>query len=158
MNLEVLLTPHIWLQASTVVRSHLSKEFSLSASTTPRCVTERGMTRIESDGYTVNDLRKLNAESMQKWLGFEDIDPEADLNALFAMCVDRIEARLAPPSVVSTPSPQVVYTTVDPVQSVTYAVPIAGVTLMKSPQITPQVEPVKVEEKPKRGRPKTKIE
>lgn len=58
---------------------------------------EAGHTTIESDGFTVNDLMALNSESMQKWLGFATIDQEADIHALFGMCVDKMEKSLSPP-------------------------------------------------------------
>lgn len=91
MNIEVFITPYTWLQLSTDTRVKLAKAFDMKRSTSPRCVTERGVTKVESDGFTVDDLRKMNVESMQQWLGFTTIDPNADINALLGMCADRIE-------------------------------------------------------------------
>src|ERR1035437_2627927 len=93
MKFEILLTPHVWLQVSPEIRNTLIKEFGMKRSTTPRCVTERGITRVESDGFTVEDLKALNVESMQKWLGFSTIDDSADLNSLLLMVVHAIEKR-----------------------------------------------------------------
>lgn len=94
MQIQVLITPHVWLQAKPTVRNMLAKEFSMTRSAPHRCVTAGGITRIESDGYTVDDLKALNAESMQRWLGFTTIDPEADIHALFSLCVDRVSEAL----------------------------------------------------------------
>lgn len=91
MEIEILLTPQVWLQVRPEVRVKIAKEFGMMRSSTPRCVTERGITRVESDGFTVSDLKKLNVQSMQQWLGFETIDPKADIHALFCMCVDRLD-------------------------------------------------------------------
>jgi hypothetical protein len=99
MDIEILLTPHTWLQASTLTRKHLADQFGLKRSTSPRCVTERGFTRIESDGHTVDDLRAMNVESMQEYLGFTSIDPNANVHALFKMCVEKIEALHKPEAV-----------------------------------------------------------
>lgn len=87
MDIEVILTPHAWLQVSTEVRNKLAKEFGMSRSGTPRCVTEMGLTRIESDGFTIEDLRALNVESMTEWLKGYNIKPETnDLHYLLGMC------------------------------------------------------------------------
>jgi len=88
--IEILITPHIWLQLTPVVRNELAKAFGMKRSTSPVCITERGMTRVESDGFTVSDLTALNAESMQKFLGFQEIDLKANLIALLEMCADRV--------------------------------------------------------------------
>ncbi len=97
MDIQVLLTPFAWLQLNSEMRNGLSKAFGLRSSTSPRCVTQNGVTKIESDGKTVEDLMGMNAESMQKWLGFTTIDPEADIHALLGMCADKMEAELHPP-------------------------------------------------------------
>ena len=89
--LDTPITPHVWLQFSSVVRNELAKLFGMQRSTSPVCITERGKTRIESDGFTVDDLRALNAESMQKFLGFSKVDLEADVNALLEMCAKKVE-------------------------------------------------------------------
>ena len=94
MNIEILLTPHIWLQVRPDVRVALAKEFGTQRSTSPRCITEGGITRVESDGFTIQDLRVFGVESMQKWLGFVNIDVDADLHALFGMCVDMMEKKM----------------------------------------------------------------
>jgi hypothetical protein len=95
-KIEVLLTPHAWLQAPADVRNLLKKEFGFTRSSSPQCTVERGITRIQSDGCTVDDLRAMNPESMQKWLGFKEIDAEADVHALLQMCADKAEAMLHP--------------------------------------------------------------
>lgn len=66
---------------------------------------QNGVTKIESDGKTVEDLMKLNAESMQTWLGFTKIDPEADIHALLGMCADKMEKELHPSLVVEVETP-----------------------------------------------------
>jgi len=91
MHIEILLTPHIWLQASPEVRLRLAKAFGLKRSTSPRCIVERGVTRIESDGYTVEDLRLMNRYTMHKFLGRPMIDLDADLHKLFIACVEMLE-------------------------------------------------------------------
>lgn len=106
MPLEILLTPHVWLQVEPVVRNALAKEFGITRSTSPRCVTEQGVTIVESDGYTIEDLMGLNVESMQEWLGFSNIDPEADVHALFQMCVDKMAQSLAIPVEEAPQAPQ----------------------------------------------------
>jgi len=100
MDIKVLLTPFAWLQLNSEVRNGLTKAFNIRSSTSPRCVTQNGMTRVESDGKTVEDLMALNAESMQKWLGFTNIDPNADIHALLGMCADKMEKELHPSEVV----------------------------------------------------------
>lgn len=93
MELEVLITPHTWLQLSPEIRNYLAKEFKLTRSSTPRCVTQGGISKIESDGFTVDDLRGLNEESMRAWTGsqFED------LHALLAECAEKAYKALHPP-------------------------------------------------------------
>ena len=98
-NIEILLTPHLWLQLSAVVRNYLAKEFKMRRSSSPQCTVSRGMTVIQSDGHTIDDLRAMNVESMQAWLGFQTIDPEADINALFVLCARKAEQNLTPPAV-----------------------------------------------------------
>ncbi len=88
---NVLITPQIWLQINHLTRLALKKQFGIKGTSSPSCVTERGVTRIESDGHSVEDLKALNAVSMQEYLGFEKIDPAADIHALLAMCVEKIE-------------------------------------------------------------------
>ncbi len=88
---NVLITPQIWLQINHLTRLALKKQFNIKRTASPSCVTQHGVTRIESDGHSVEDLKALNAESMQEYLGFEKIDPEADIHALLAMCVEKIE-------------------------------------------------------------------
>lgn len=88
---NVLITPQIWLQINHLTRLALKKQFNIPRTASPSCVTERGVTRIESDGHSVEDLKALNAKSMQEYLGFENIDPDADIHALLAMCVEKIE-------------------------------------------------------------------
>lgn len=94
MTLEILITPPIWLQLSPEIRNFIVSEFHLTRSTSPRCVTERSITRIESDGYTVDDLRKLSPLTMQEWLGFSEIKPDANVHALLCMVADRAELAL----------------------------------------------------------------
>ncbi len=99
MSFENLITTQLWLQASTPVRQHISEEFGMKRSTSPRCITELGETRIESDGFTLEDLRALNVITMQKWLGFSKIDLQADVFALFEMCAQKAEKDLENPPV-----------------------------------------------------------
>jgi hypothetical protein len=103
MDLEILITPHLWLQLSADVRNYLSKEFKLNRSTSPRCVTYGGKTVIESDGFTVDDLRALNVESMQAYSGSK----ATDINELFAECaakaLDILHPPEAPPEAPITP-------------------------------------------------------
>ena len=94
--LEVLLTPHVWLQIPADVRNEMTKAFGIPSSESPRCVTQAGMTKIESDGHTVNDLRKLNVTSMQEFLGFTTVDPKADLHALLQLCAKKVWEQLHP--------------------------------------------------------------
>jgi hypothetical protein len=93
MELEILITPHLWLQLAADVRNYLSKEFKLNRSTSPRCVTYGGKTVIESDGHTVDDLRGLNVESMQAYSGSKSVD----INELFAECAAKALDVLHPP-------------------------------------------------------------
>lgn len=86
-----MITPHIWLQLSPSTRNSLSKAFDMKRSSSPVCITERGVTRVESDGFTVSDLSALNVESMQKFLGFQEIDEKADIHALLAMCARKVD-------------------------------------------------------------------
>lgn len=89
MKIQVLITPHAWLQIGPSVRQRLSREFKLKKSAPPRCVTQNGRTVVESDGHSVEDLAGLNAESMQEWLGFTNVDPDADIHALLGLCAKR---------------------------------------------------------------------
>jgi len=104
MIIERLLTPNIWLQALPVVRNHLAKAFKTERSASPRIVTELGNTRVESDGFTVEDLRVFSVESMQEWLGFTTIDPMTDVNALFEMCATKAEETLGICETIISPS------------------------------------------------------
>lgn len=88
---NVLITPQIWLQINHLTRLALKKQFNIKRTASPSCVTQHGVTRIESDGHSVEDLKALNAVSMQEYLGFKKIDPAADIHALLAMCVEKIE-------------------------------------------------------------------
>lgn len=90
MKIEVLLTPFAWLQIDSLTRNRLSKEFGMKRSAPPRCVTQNGRTVVESDGHSVEDLKAMNAESMQKWMGFTTIDPDADIHALLGLCAKKI--------------------------------------------------------------------
>lgn len=91
MHIEILLTPHVWLQVKPETRVKLAKAFGMKRSTSPRCIVERGISRIESDGHTIEDLRALNVYSMHKFLGLPMIDLSADIHKLFSECVDMIE-------------------------------------------------------------------
>lgn len=95
MRIEVLVTPHVWLQVSPEVRRLLAREFGIRRSGSPYCVTQGGQTRVESDGHTVDDLRAMNAYTMQKWLGKPFIDTEADVVALFRECAEAAERMAA---------------------------------------------------------------
>jgi len=92
---NVMITPHIWLQLSPTTRNNISKAFDMKRSSSPVCITERGVTRIESDGFTVGDLSALNVESMQKFLGFQEVDESADIHALLAMCARKVDGLVA---------------------------------------------------------------
>jgi hypothetical protein len=89
--IEVLITPNIWLQITPETRNKLAKEFNMHRTSSPVCVTELGQTHIQSDGFTVDDLRGLNVRSMQEWLGFTTIDENANLVALLELVIKRIE-------------------------------------------------------------------
>ena len=114
---ENLVSPTLWLQASPEVRNLIAKEFGMERSTSPRCVNELGHTRIESDGFTVDDLRALNVISLQQWMGFTNVDPQADLFALFKMCVNRAQEMIT--RGLSTPpvEGQIIQPAVDPVST-----------------------------------------
>jgi len=94
MDIELLITPTIWLQLPADVRNLLAFEFKMSRSTTPRCVTQNGETKIESDGFTVDDLRALNIKSMQAYAGSKS----ESLIDLFAECAEKANKILHPPT------------------------------------------------------------
>ena len=97
MDIEVLITPHSWLQIPTETRNELAKDFGMSRSGTPRCVTELGVTKIESDGYTIEDLRALSVESMTEWLLKYNIKPENnEIHYLLGMCAGMKMRKMTP--------------------------------------------------------------
>ena len=73
-----------------MTRLKLAKIFNMRKSSGPIAVTQNGQTKIESDGYTIEDLKKISVSSMQDYLGFAESD---DLFTLFQMCVDKAEGR-----------------------------------------------------------------
>jgi len=91
MNIEITITPYVWLQVPPETRNALAKEFDIKCTGTPRCITELGNTRVESDGFTIDDLRVLTVERMTEWLKKRGVNYQStDINYLFGLCVDEI--------------------------------------------------------------------
>lgn len=88
--IEKLITPPIWLMAKPETRAALAKEFGLKRSGSPVGTTVGGKYRVDSDGYTVDDLRRVNVHSMGKFLGE---GATGDVFDLFQACVDKVEGR-----------------------------------------------------------------
>lgn len=88
--MELTLTPSLWLQASATTRLKLAKDFGLHRSSGPQIITENGHVHVESDGYTVSDLRGMSIESMQKYVGTTSVD---DLFSLFNLCIAKVEKK-----------------------------------------------------------------
>lgn len=61
--------PAIWLQQPLEVRQQIAKDFHLTRSGGNSVTTDNGKTRIDSDGFTVDDLRKLTLQAMQEYVG-----------------------------------------------------------------------------------------
>lgn len=126
MKMEILLTPHQWLTIPHLTRLKLSQDFKLSRTGQNLMTTRNGQGILESDGHTVNDLRGINVTSMQEYLGFKDIDPEADFFALLEMTVEKAEYKEPEPAP-EAPKPSEVNTQPTPVPDTPTAIPEAPV-------------------------------
>ena len=83
--IQQLLVPQIWLQATPQARVVLARHFNLRRSGMPIIVTENGRSRVETDGYTVDDLRPMTVAAMQEYVDSKI----TDIIKLFSKCADK---------------------------------------------------------------------
>ena len=63
-----LIYPAVWMALPKEVKVHLAKVFGLS----PTGITEVRDNTVVSDGYTIDDLRKISRENMCNYIGSEE--------------------------------------------------------------------------------------
>lgn len=85
--LENLLTTYHWLQLSNEERLLIKKTFGVHRS--GGTIIEDN--KVKSDGHTVDDLRAINVESMQKFLESENEDFDTLWNGVIETIRDMIE-------------------------------------------------------------------
>lgn len=80
--------PQVWIHLSKEVRAHLVKVFSLVRSG----VTEVRDQEVISDGFTVDDLKQITLEKMNKYIGSVETFPRA-----WEITLSKVYSELNPP-------------------------------------------------------------
>ena len=85
--MEIQVSVPEWVKLPHETRVELAKQFNLKKSKGAQVEFIGGITVLQSDGYTHDDLRDITIEKMQDYLKSE----ETDFIKLFNACVEKVD-------------------------------------------------------------------